>query len=126
MKIIIQDTLSKKLLSFNKRLPNIYNYILAEIAKDFSNYTRVNYLQGQKMKKRTGLTFNSVKFFKEKELKMGVRPGVGVKGNLNYLNKFIGTKYEFFKPSVNAYRKSGIPERIAEDIIRNIIKKKGL
>lgn len=126
MKVVLKDTITKPLKTFSKGLPNIYNYILGEVGKDFATYTKVNYLQGQKMKKRTGVLFNSVKFFKEKDLRFGVASGVGVRGSLNYLNKFIGTKHEFFKPAVKAYRKSGSPERITERIVNDILRKKGL
>jgi len=125
MNISIEGNLQRALLQFNEDLPKVLNYLTAEVAHKFADYTKRNYLLGQALHKRTGRTYNSVKFFKKKNMQMGVRPGVGVRGNLNYLNKWIGTEHEFMAPAARSFQNSGRADKVANFIMRQTIRKKG-
>lgn len=118
--------MSEDLAIFGQDLPKVLNYATAEVAKRFADYTKRNYLLGQSLNRVTGETYNSVKFFKQKEMQMGVRPGVGIRGSLNYLNKYIGTSKEFMKPSSNEFKTSGRAEKVLKFILNQTIKRKKL
>ena len=125
MNIIIEDNLTKPLEKYIDSFGPTMNYITAEVAKKYADYTKVNYLMGQALKRQTGETFQSLKFFKMKNLKMGVKPGVGIRGSLNYLNKWIGTDKDFMKPSLAKFENSRRPEKIIKFIIAKRTKQAG-
>jgi hypothetical protein len=80
-------------------VPEVMNWVVAEVSLTFAEYIRKTYLRGRAMNYLSGQTYESVKFFKKKDNQMGVRPGVGVRGSLNYLHRFIGTEHEFMQPA---------------------------
>ena len=63
----------------------IQNFVVAEISKNYAEFQKEGYLDGQYLNRQTGETAGSVRFFKLKNGRFGVAPGVGVSGNLNYL-----------------------------------------
>lgn len=78
-----------------------------DIAHGAGEYIKRGYLIGQALSKRSGLTYGSVKqFYAKREKAWYLRPGVGVRGSLNYLAKWIGTDKEFMKPGFDAYLNS--------------------
>lgn len=125
MNISIKGSLDEELSKFNQDLPKVLNYITAEVAKKFSDYTRRNYLLGQSLQKRSGETYRSVKFYKKENMEMGVSPGVKVPGSLNYLNKWIGTDRDFMRKSYKSFVQSGRADKTAEYIINQLLRKKG-
>jgi len=132
----------------------IQNFVVAEVSKDYAEYQKKNYLSGQYLNKRTGGTYDSVKFFKLSDNNFAVRPGAGVSGRLNYLSLFetggeitpkkakrlafnvngnqvfarsvyIDRK-PFVSDSFSAYVSSGKVETIMRRVWTKALKKKGL
>ena len=125
MRLIIDDQITEPLKEYTESLGPTFNYITAEVSKRLANFTKVNYLMGQKLNRKTGETFQSVKFFKLKNFVMGVKPGVGVRGSLNYLNKWIGTDKEFMAPALKQFEDSRRAEKIMKQIIAKRTAKAG-
>jgi hypothetical protein len=96
--------------------PAIGNLIANAISADYAKYVRLHYLSGQVLGVRTGETRESTKFFKEDTGVFGVRPGVGIRGRLNYLMKYERGSRPFMKPSKERYQASGAPGDIAKRI----------
>lgn len=129
MRITIKDDIAEKYEVLGDDLKKIYDYGLAEATKDFAETTKVNYLKGQAMKKVTGELYDSVKFLRTKnrpELSYTATAGVGVKGHLNYLNKYVGTSKEFIQPSFKAWKNRKAINKILEANFDKIAKAKGL
>lgn len=107
-----------------KALPKTANYIAAAIGEKYAQFVRENYLSGQRLRSRRGITRASVKFFKERRGIFGVRPGVGVRGRLNYLLRFErGTSRAFMRPSWRAFKASKRHHRIARETIGKLLEK---
>lgn len=102
-------------------MPSIANFIVSQVADDYADWVRDRYLSGQVLRKVTGETYSSTKFFKMQEGTFGVRPGVGVPGSLNYLYRWVGTGREFMKPSARAFRAAGMPQKTADRILSGIL-----
>jgi hypothetical protein len=66
---------------------NIGDFALNQVADDYRAYLIDNWLRGQALGVRTGETVGSVKLFRYKKKKgqWAVRPGVGIRGSMNYL-----------------------------------------
>lgn len=104
-------------------LPSIGNFIVSQVAEEYADWVRDRYLSGQVLRKLTGETYESTKFFKLQDGAFGVRPGVGVPGNLNYLHRWIGTRKEFMKPSARAFQQAGMPQKTADRILSGILRR---
>lgn len=129
MRIVIHDDITKDFEALGDDLKNIYEYGLAEASKNYATFVKSGYLTGQSMAKRTGTLFESVKFLRTKgrpELSYSVMPGVGVKGHLNYLTRYIGTEKEFMKPSFERWKSKKEAIRIIEDNFQKVAKERGL
>lgn len=88
-----------------------------DLAHEAGDHIKRSFLSGQNLSARSGVTRGSVKqFYDKREKAWYLRPGVGVRGSLNYLAKWIGTDKEFMKPGFDAYLNS-------KDIEGEIIKK---
>jgi len=98
---------------FIKVQPAIGNLIVNAIAEKYAGYVRQRYLTGQVLTPRTGETWWSTRFFKIGTGAFGVRPGVGVRGRLNYLLRFERGDRPFMKPSFEAFRRTREPEKIS-------------
>lgn len=123
---IIENTASEGIDGIQSSMPGIGNFIVNQISEDFAQFVRDNYLSGQVLGVRTGETRESTRFFKSQPGVFGVRPGVGVRGSLNYLNRFERGALPFMGPAYRAYTSSGEPERIGNRIMGAIIDREGL
>jgi hypothetical protein len=91
---------------------------MSDVAAEASIYIKNNYLRGQSLEYRTGLTFRSLKqFYVKSEKTWYIRPGVGVKGSQNYLAKWVDTSREFMKPGFRRY----LQHRNASEKVRDMI-----
>lgn len=125
MNIIIDDQLTKPFKRYRKSFDKTLNWITAEVSMDFASYVKYNYLMGQKLKRRTGRTFQSVKFFKIKDKQMGIRPGVGIRGSLNYLGRWTGTRREFMSPALGKFSRAGKATKVANFLLQQQLRKMG-
>lgn len=129
MRITIKDKVAEQYSQLGDDLQKIYDYGLAEASKNYAFYVKIGYLTGNPMGKRTGELFKSVKFTRTKNrpnLSYTVKPGVGVKGHLNYLNRYIGTEKEFMEPSFKEWKNRKLINQILEANFEKIAKSKGL
>lgn len=129
MRIVIKDKITDDYEKLGKDLQSIYDYGLAEASKNYALFVKIGYLTGNPMKRRTGELFKSVKFIRTKgkpELSYTVVPGVGIRGHLNYLNRYVGTDKEFMKPSFKSWKNRKVIDQILENNFNKIAKSKGL
>ncbi len=75
---------------FAKTQPNVANIAVADAAADYRDFLKSGYLSGQALGVVTGETRESVNIFQYRRRKgqWAVRPGVGIRGSLNYLKIF--------------------------------------
>ncbi len=107
-----------------KALPKTANYIAAKISEEYADLIRTQYLSGQRLRSRRGLTRGSVKFFKERTGVFGVRPGVGISGRLNYLLRFErGRSRAFMRPSWQAFKAKMRHRKIASKALSELLEK---
>lgn len=105
-----------------KALPNVSNFIAAEVSEEYAEFVRTGYLSGQRLAVRTGETRSSLKFFKTyKAGVFGVRPGVGIRGRLNYLARFERGGRAFMGPSYRAFRRGPL-KTIADEAWRRVMR----
>ncbi len=80
---------------------------LGDKTAEFIPFVQDGYLHGQAMRWVTGKTAGSVKMWsgrkRKKEDAWYVRPGVGIRGSLNYLYRWIGTPHEFMAPGFERF-----------------------
>lgn len=129
MRITIKDTVAVEYEKLGKDLKEIYDYGLAEASKNYALFVKIGYLTGNPMAKKTGELYKSLKFVRTKgqpDLSYTIMPGVGVKGNLNYLNRYIKTEKEFMAPSFKAWKDRKTINQILETNFEKIAKQKGL
>lgn len=129
MRITIKDNIAERYEKLGKDLKSIYDYGLAEAAKEYSLFVKNGYLSGTPLKKRTGKTYDSLKFVRTKgrpQLSYTITVGVGIRGNLNYLYRYVGTEYEFMAPSWSAWKSRKRINAILEANFEKVAKKKGL
>lgn len=114
-------------------LPKWINYVLNHDANEFAEYVRRFWVSGQAINIVTGETFNSIQPFvpanKRRKLKTddifySVRPGVGIRGNLNFHGRWAKPNYqqfghEFMRPAFIAFTAG---DRIQRDVQREIDK----
>lgn len=92
---------------------------------EFVEFVKDRYLSGATavLKPITGETRGHVAAWMQKKVKgkkqtvFVIRPGVGIEGMQNYLEKWVGTKLEFMKPAFAAF---GDRDRIARAVDENI------
>ncbi len=129
MKIIITEDIVEKYKGLTKDFESIFDYGLALSSLDYAEFIKENYLLGQKMDKKTGELFDSVKFIKNKNFKSQsyvVLAGVGISGHLNYLNRYIGTQHEFMSPSFKRWQSENRAIKIIEDNFEKVAHNKGI
>lgn len=115
-----------ELIKMSARITSLWGESLA-------NYIRETQLSGQVLNIITGETRASMGFYKLKKNKkatMVVRPGKDVKGHLNYLGgmqrgmlagrgrKVLIKPKPFMKPGFRAWRATGEPRRIKEEVFK--------
>ena len=108
----------------DERLASWIRYAVGEDVDSFVDFVKSNYLSGQRMDVVTGETRDSVAGWLQNKLAgkrnamvFLIRPGVGIHGMLNYLERFVGTSREFMRPAWRAFGQEG---RIARDVDDNL------
>lgn len=105
-----------------RRLLAWCRFAIREEAEDFVEYVRSSWLSGQAMQVRTGRTRDSVTPWTNKKGQILVRPGVGIPGTLNYLNRWIGTDKEFMYPAFRSFGTARIGRAIEKNVDRMLDK----
>lgn len=108
-----------------KDYPGIGNFIANQVAEELAEHVVNRKLSGQVLNVRTGTTRGSTTFYKIKEGMFGVRPGVGIRGALNYLIGFERGSRPFMGPAYREYSASGRPEKIARAALASVHKERG-
>ena len=120
------ETVSKKLEAISEdRLMAWVRWAIGAESDDFVDFVKDRYLSGASavLKPRTGTTRGHVAAWMQKKLKgkrqsvFVIRPGVGIDGMQNYLERWTGTRHEFMRPAFAAF---GAENRIAMAVDRNI------
>lgn len=117
-----------------RRLNAWVYYALNDEAWDFARHVRDQWLNGRAMNRRTGETADSVlpwspvrrKSQMSLSQRVGsvyVRPGVGIQGSLNYLNRYVGTSREFMIPAFQRWQANGRITKAVDDNIDKMLKK---
>lgn len=102
-----------------EHLPKWVTMALGDEAHNLERVIKSDYLSGQALNKITGKTYDSVQAFFFRNTIWRVRPGVGVKGNLNYLARWTGTEHEFMRPAFDSVKDSiarHVEERLAQHL----------
>lgn len=118
----------------DNRLVAWVNWALGNQADKLAEHIKVNYVSGQRINVITGETKNSIAVWLQRKSRRKnpdaptyiVRPGVigldgkkPIKGMLNYIGRWTGTKHEFMNP---AYKTFGGEAYITRMVEGNIIK----
>lgn len=111
---------------FPDELPDIMNWITSEVALSVSDYYKSKELSGQVLNRVTGQTYRSTKFYKKSDMKFGIRPGVGVPGNLNYLNKWVGTSRQVGVKTYKTWKGQKRASKLASKLLDRTLKNKGM
>lgn len=94
------------------------NGVLGEEGDAAARWIAMTYLHGKAMKKITGQTIGHFGVRWVKKYKgYFLRPGYGVPGSQNYLERYVGTSHEFVKPGFDAYMsRSGIKGKVEKAV----------
>ena len=80
------------------------NGFLGKAGNEAAAWISATYLHGKAMKRITGTTIGHFGVRWSKRYKSFLlAPGFHIKGNQNYLAKYVGTKHEFVRPGFEAY-----------------------
>lgn len=109
LRIDIDAEMGERIKRLGGSLPAILNFSASEVADDLSSYIREAFLTGRALQKRTGETYGSVRGYMAKRGDRGhfVDFGVEVRGHLNYLHKWRGTRRDFMAKGRKAYEQTG-------------------
>ena len=118
------QALSDKLLGISQdRLMAWIKWALGAESDEFVDFVKKNYLSGQSLGVISGETRSHVGAWMQKKV-MGkhqttfvIRPGKGIDGRQNYLERWTGTKHEFMRPAFAAF---GAENQIARAVEANI------
>lgn len=94
----------ERLSKIRKGLRHAVNWELGDVAGEAVSFIKEHTLQGQILKKRSGVTYEHVgKWFSKKTGSWWIRPGVGLTGLQNYLTRWVGTEKDFMHKGFEAY-----------------------
>ena len=105
------------------RLMAWVRWSLGDESDTFVDFVKANYLSGQRLDVVTGETREHVGAWMQRKLKgkrqsvFFIRPGKGIPGLQNYLERWTGTKHEFMRPAFAAF---GAESKIARAVESNI------
>lgn len=109
------------------RLKAWVQYGESKSADEFADYVKSTKLTGNPMHRITGELYGSIGAARQKQGKyrgmLIIRPGVGINGCLNYLNKWVGTRLEFMAPAAREFSQSGRIRRNVNDNISRMLDK---
>lgn len=115
----------RNVAKIRKELPSWGNFAANQIAEEYAQFVRENYLSGQVLRVQTGETRSSVKFAKMKNGVFAVRPGFGIPGRLNYLLRFERGGRSIMGASWRAFRRLGAHRRIRDRVIAAMLRESG-
>lgn len=111
------------------RLMAWVRWSLGEESDTFVDFVKENYLSGQRLDVITGETRDHVGAWMQKKLRgkrqsvFVIRPGKGINGLQNYLERWTGTRHEFMRPAFAAFgSEAKITEAVAENIDKMVRK----
>ncbi len=111
------------------RLMAWIRWSLGEESDTFADFVRKNYLSGQRLDVITGETRDHVGAWMQKKLRgkrqsvFVIRPGKGINGLQNYLERWTGTRHEFMRPAFAAFgSEAKITKAVAENIDKMVRK----
>ena len=117
---------SEKLKAIGEaRLTSWVRWSLGEESDTFVDFVRASYLSGQRLNVITDETRSHVGAWRQKKNRgkkesiFVIRPGKGIEGLQNYLERWTGTKHEFMRPAFTAF---GGEDRITRAVESNIQK----
>lgn len=100
----IVGTASQDLYKRARRLKGLVRSAIGDIAHEGEEFIKKNYLEGQALHKITGELHGSVQaFYAGDKGSWFIKKGVRVRGNLNYVAKWIGTSKEFMRPGFDRF-----------------------
>jgi hypothetical protein len=114
------------LARFGAEHESVMDFMSNQIAESFKEHLIRTQMSGQTLARRTGETAGSVRQYRDKRKgAWAVRPGVGVRGGLNYLQgpHFEGGARPFTKRGVRSFNTSGEASRIATRIYNAMMKR---
>lgn len=104
------------LAEMQAQMPGIGGLMVSAISRKFATYVRQTVFSGQVFKRITGVTRKSTRHHRMKKGMWAIRPGMGVDGHLNYLNRFERGERPFMAPSFEAFKGSGQPGQIMQEV----------
>lgn len=111
----------------NDRLYAWVAYGERKSADEFVSYVKRSKLMGNPVHYRTGELMHSIGAVTptkgKYKRKLIVRPGAGIKGCLNYLNRWVGTPLEFMAPAAREFSAGGRVQRNVKDNIDKMLAK---
>ena len=94
----------KRLRKIRGGLRHAVNGALGDVSHGAVKYIRQNYLRGQALRKITGETYKHLgQYYLKQTGQWFIRPGIGVKGQMNYLARWLGTDKDFMHRGFAAY-----------------------
>lgn len=123
--IDIDKEIGQKIARLGGSLPAIMDFSMGDVAQDMASHIRETFLNGNALGKRTGETEGSVRHYNAHKGVAGhyVDFGVGVKGHLNYLHRWTGTKREFMGPGKVSYEGTGRYMALVEENLERMERK---
>ena len=113
----------------DERLIAWIRWSLGAQSDEFVDYVRNYFLSGQRLNAITGTTRDHVDAWLQKKTKgkknqvFLIRPGVGIDGMQNYLERWTGTRHEFMRPAFRMFSAGNrISRRVEENIARQLRK----
>ena len=124
------EATSEKLKAIGEtRLMAWIRWSLGEESDSFVDFVKAGYLSGQRLKVLTGETRDHVGAWMQKknrgkrESVFVIRPGKGIPGLQNYLERWTGTEHEFMRPAFAAFGAESKIIRAVEANIEKMIRK---
>lgn len=102
-------------------MPNVGNRMMAAVAGAYARYVKANAFRGQIFKKTTGRLYRSTGKFRIQKGVWAVRPGIGVRGSLNFMNKFERGAKPFMEPTFERFKSEGHPQKMMRWVYEKVI-----
>ncbi len=100
----ITDSATESLHADAIKIGSYVRTAIGDTAHEGSSFIKKNFMTGRAIRKLTGETYDSVQaYFAREDHSWYIRYGVRVKGHLNYIARWAGTKHEFLKPGFDAF-----------------------
>lgn len=125
LRIEIDGQLLERMNRFGAALPKIMSYSMGDVAHDMAAYIRSGFLTGDPLGQITGETHGSTRAYQAAKGERGwfVDFGVGVKGHLNYLYRWKGTRRDFLTRGSRNYATGDNYMRLVEENLERMGRK---